>query len=380
VTWKMIFCVLVVPLLMASVAQAQVPGGPVKAGGASGGGSDPDDTYLRLDASNDPLTGSLLVEGSALSVEVENTSAATAFGLNLLTPNADAYLQLLYRGQLFPAFVLQQPAQGNINVTGAGGLLINTVSGAGEGWGGPVVMAAGINTGQERARFSQTASRLSMGPAGALSETLTLTTASLEYIDSGTPVFTASATAFGAGVPYWATAASAGTPSYSWDADPNTGFFRRGEDQIGISTGGTGRYFFGLTGLFPTTSEAYQLGDTGAQWLGIYTRTVTADTELDISIAGTTQLDVTADGVDGRLTTSSAAPLVPSFRLFGQSSTAVPTKPTCDGPNVGRLIYVDDTDDGNDADVCVCARNSASSFTYRSLLFDSAGTPTACKL
>jgi len=49
-------------------------------------------------------------------------------------------------------------------------------------------------------------------------------------------------------------------PTYSFTDDDNTGFYRAGADQIGLVTGGVGRFTLDLNGLIPVSDTAMNLG------------------------------------------------------------------------------------------------------------------------
>ena len=64
---------------------------------------------------------------------------------------------------------------------------------------------------------------------------------------------------------------SAGTPSFSFGSDTNTGFYKTGTaDQIGFTAGGTTRVLANTGGIHPNASTTYNLGGAANKWKGVY--------------------------------------------------------------------------------------------------------------
>ena len=63
----------------------------------------------------------------------------------------------------------------------------------------------------------------------------------------------------------------AGTPSFSFGSDTNTGFYKTGTaDQIGFTAGGTTRVLANTGGIHPNASTTYNLGGAANKWKGVY--------------------------------------------------------------------------------------------------------------
>ncbi len=70
------------------------------------------------------------------------------------------------------------------------------------------------------------------------------------------------------------TADNATTPSYSWDGDTATGFFRSASEEIGISTGGTNRWFVRANGdIEPVANNTYDIGESGLRVATVFATT-----------------------------------------------------------------------------------------------------------
>jgi hypothetical protein len=82
-----------------------------------------------------------------------------------------------------------------------------------------------------------------------------------------------------------------GSPAYSFLLDPDTGLYRLGADQVGLSTGGAVRVYAANSGVIPGADNAYTLGAaTVGRWSNIYTVnavTVGSDRRLKTEIIDT---------------------------------------------------------------------------------------------
>ena len=63
---------------------------------------------------------------------------------------------------------------------------------------------------------------------------------------------------------------SAGTPSFSFGSDTNTGLYRTGADSIGITAGGTHRVTANTGGIYPLATTTYDVGGASNKWRGVY--------------------------------------------------------------------------------------------------------------
>lgn len=120
-----------------------------------------------------------------------------------------------------------------------------------------------------------------------------------------------------------ATAVNAGDgtsalPSISFGSDPDTGFYSAGSDQIGVSAGGSSLFTFGANGLVSSTTGGAAVG-TAAGSAGSPTYSFAGDTDtgwfspaadtLAASTAGTEKLRLTSSGSLGIGTSAPASSL-----------------------------------------------------------------------
>ena len=63
---------------------------------------------------------------------------------------------------------------------------------------------------------------------------------------------------------------SAGTPSFAFGSDTNTGLYRTGADSIGITAGGTHRVTANTGGIYPLATTTYDVGGASNKWRGMY--------------------------------------------------------------------------------------------------------------
>ena len=106
---------------------------------------------------------------------------------------------------------------------------------------------------------------------------------------------------------------SAASPSYSFDGDPNTGFYAAAADSIGVSAGGSPLFTFGANGITSATAGGGQVGsaagsatqptfsfagDTNTGWYSPLPDTLAASTagleRMQISASGRVGIGVTA--------------------------------------------------------------------------------------
>ena len=97
---------------------------------------------------------------------------------------------------------------------------------------------------------------------------------------------------------------SASAPTFSFTADPNTGLYSPGADQVAISTNGTGR-------LFVDASGNVGIGATPNSYAGYSTLTInnTSGSELDFEVNGTLTSDIYTDSTGTYWTTRTAVPI-----------------------------------------------------------------------
>ena len=131
---------------------------------------------------------------------------------------------------------------------------------------------------------------------------------------------------FEAGVPVQGPDGSAGTPSYSFNTDTNTGMYRRAADEIGFTTGGVERFRVGSFGIRGDDSgnvynwNRFQ-GNNGSAASPTYT--FDSDTDTGMYRSGTNEISFSA-GNDTVFTITSGGVFVPS----GEDYFGVPTTGT----------------------------------------------------
>ena len=59
-------------------------------------------------------------------------------------------------------------------------------------------------------------------------------------------------------------------PAIAFNSDTNTGFYRDTGDQINMTLGGTGRYYFKTTGIEPAATTTYDIGAADAKFSNMY--------------------------------------------------------------------------------------------------------------
>jgi hypothetical protein len=318
-----------------SVASPSFPGAPMGNGQpASSGGGGGDTTYLRLDASNDPLTGDLSLTKSAPTFILTDTTSATKVGVHFMSNNATGYALAQYAGDTYSPFVLFQPAQFNLHTLGAGGILLDTYSEGGEGWGGPIVFAAGINFGQERMRLDTTGIRMSVATSGSagtrrdaalLTSTAAVWNPGLVDIDFNVATDTADAALFIDGL-------STSELVSGIDAGNSNGdvLWTIGDD---------------FTMNASTTNGVIEM--TGAS----FTYSASTGAIFSAGAAGLSTEELTS-GTPTR------------WRMPSIVNTA-PSKPTCGDDSEGAFLYVDDTNDAAVGQPCFCVASvDRSSFSW----------------
>lgn len=112
-----------------------------------------------------------------------------------------------------------------------------------------------------------------------------------------------------------------------------------GGDTISVAPGGTTRYSFGTSSLFPATTNTYNLGGTGAEWQTVYTRGISRDSAgtltigsndatgtIDLRCAGGSGLFITADRrVYGSALHNNAGAVTGTSNQYIASGTYTPT-------------------------------------------------------
>lgn len=117
----------------------------------------------------------------------------------------------------------------------------------------------------------------------------------------------------GSGVLSWATAGggadpsllgngTAGAPSYSFTADPDTGVYRSAANRLGFSSGGAQiAYVDSGSGLMPGADNSYEFGSTSAAWFTISGKFINA---IDVVL---NQSTMNFDGTGTTMITSGAS-------------------------------------------------------------------------
>lgn len=103
-------------------------------------------------------------------------------------------------------------------------------------------------------------------------------------------------------VPFQTTAGSAASPSFSFTADPNTGLYNRGADELGLSTGGSDRLIIQTGAVIVTNRLAIQ--DGSAALPSLY---FDADPNSGLYRVGADNIALVTNGISGVAISSTQA-------------------------------------------------------------------------
>jgi hypothetical protein len=116
--------------------------------------------------------------------------------------------------------------------------------------------------------------------------------------------------------PITGAAGSASAPTFSFTADPNTGIYSPGADQIAVATNGTGRLFVDASGSISTSSTAWQ-GGSAYQLGGLQIGASTYAKAL-LQTGGTSRAEWLFDSADNYLLAKSG-----SFYIFNTTANPI---------------------------------------------------------
>ena len=120
-------------------------------------------------------------------------------------------------------------------------------------------------------------------------------------------------------------AGTAALPAIAFDGDPNTGIFRKGADQLGLSAGGTERGFIDSNGVTIQAQGDLRLADAdSSNWVALHApSTVAANITLTVpSTVGTADHALVTDGT-GVLSFASRSRLVQGTAVATTSGTSI---------------------------------------------------------
>lgn len=120
-------------------------------------------------------------------------------------------------------------------------------------------------------------------------------------------------------------AGTAALPAIAFDTDPNTGIFRKGADQLGLSAGGTERAFIDASGVTLQAQGDLRLADAdSSNWVALHApSTVAANITLTVpSTVGTADQALVTDGT-GVLSFAARSRLVRGTAVATTSGTSV---------------------------------------------------------
>ena len=120
-------------------------------------------------------------------------------------------------------------------------------------------------------------------------------------------------------------AGTAALPAIAFDGDPNTGIFRKGADQLGLSTGGTERAFVDSNGVTIQAQGDLRLADSdNSNWVALQApATVATNLTLTVpSTVGTADHSLVTDGT-GVLSFASRSRLVQGTAVATTSGTSI---------------------------------------------------------
>jgi hypothetical protein len=120
-------------------------------------------------------------------------------------------------------------------------------------------------------------------------------------------------------------AGTAALPAIAFDGDTNTGIFRKGADQLGLSTGGTERGFIDSNGVTIQAQGDLRLADSdSSNWVALHApTTVASNITLTVpSTVGTADEALVTDGT-GALSFASRSRLVRATAVATTSGTSI---------------------------------------------------------
>ena len=120
-------------------------------------------------------------------------------------------------------------------------------------------------------------------------------------------------------------AGTAALPAIAFDGDPNTGIFRKGADQLGLSAGGTERAFIDSNGVTIQAQGDLRLADSdSSNWVALQApATVASNLTLTVPAAdGTADQSLVTDGT-GALSFASRSRLVRTTTVATTSGTSI---------------------------------------------------------
>lgn len=358
-----------------------------------------DAMYLKLDASNDPLTGQLQIDSGASGTQllVRGNGADAA-----CSPGAAFNPSIKFSGSAHGMGIAQGLASGadelaicndgarmSIGTNSAEFSFANGVKPDGDdvremGTSGRRWIFNGstlqnLKNGTNLAPSISWASSPMTGFATPTTHSISAFSQGVTIWEGGGGVFNLSATLRSAGV------STATAPEWSYQGDQDTGIYRAAANTIGVAgnglraatftpgahgfygADGTTLLFVAQTGsngtitLLPITDATYDLGATSYNYDQVFADRV----QNGASTPASTPLTLN-DDVDMPQHTSAGPPNF--FQLPAFLNSDVTTKPTCStSADAGKLIYVDDTDDVVVAGVCVCGANAANAYGWRSI-------------
>jgi hypothetical protein len=138
---------------------------------------------------------------------------------------------------------------------------------------------------------------------------------------------------------------SIAAPSYSWESDPDNGFFLVGANQIGVVTGGTKRFDF-TTGYLAGIATGAAAIKHSASSLGAPAYSFSGDTDTGIDRSGADILRLVCGGTSVMVLTATTTGFV-----TGTTGTAANLQQSSSGSNVARftsaLKYKSDLSDAD---------------------------------
>lgn len=169
---------------------------------------------------------------------------------------------------------------------------------------------------------------------------------------------------------------TAAGPSLRFSSDVDTGLYRDTANTVRVSGGGVRAASIapGAFTVYGTDGTTILMGaQTGSGFVGSgIDFAPSADNTSDLGYASFRWNQVHAEKVQNGASTAGSSPLelnddttcpadtsgtIHTFRLPTGMATTHLTRPTCDSSHAGMLIFVDDTNDGDPGEVCVCTDN-----------------------
>lgn len=241
-----------------------------------------------------------------------------------------------------------------------------------------------------------TATATAVAPTGDANTGLFSTGAdNLSFATGGTSRMSIATTRIDAFLPIGATNGTAAAPGLTFASESGMGLSRISAGVMGLSTAAAERARVSSAGLtmaagtsvLATTDNTQDLGSSTVTWNEVFAQSLVGKTTGGVALTITDPDGVTmtgaanitldsASGIDlasSRIRAPTSATTVNLLRLPSTIGTVPDALPTCTASLAGATTYLDDTDDGKPAVVCICGADAANAYSW-SMQFSRPGT------